>query len=166
MSMILLWHHPQRELFGKLEPTRMWPGELPSFRISAHGLIMLYLLRDTSNPPAQITNPIGQIILRSDFGASNPITRNWFLWANGDNGANFPYIIAITLASNFSILIGSYIVKVPTNIPARKDYVVVGKPLSFSQIFHFVMGTIWWQSWATLVMQEGSLRLLNIKQAW
>jgi len=68
---------------------------------------------NVSNPPAQITNPVGQILLRQ-----------------GDRTTN------IVLAGNFSILLGSINVTVPSVSPAA-DYSVVlfGDSGNFSPTF-------------------------------
>ncbi|KAK0501607.1 hypothetical protein EDD18DRAFT_742501 [Armillaria luteobubalina] len=73
---------------------------------------------DTSNPPAQITNPIGSILLRKD-------------------GFTF-----LTLASGFDILLGKFEVTVP-DVTKSSKYIVVlmGDSGNFSPEFTITGGT-------------------------
>ncbi|KAK0214846.1 hypothetical protein IW262DRAFT_246872 [Armillaria fumosa] len=73
---------------------------------------------DTSNPPAQITNPIGSIMLRKD-------------------GITF-----LTLASGFDILLGKFEVTVP-DVAESSEYIVVlmGDSGNFSPEFTITGGT-------------------------
>ncbi|KAK0188603.1 hypothetical protein F5146DRAFT_1055934 [Armillaria mellea] len=73
---------------------------------------------DTSNPPAQITNPIGSIRLRKD-------------------GATF-----LTLASGFDILLGEFEVTVP-DVAESSEYIIVlmGDSGNFSPEFTITGGT-------------------------
>lgn len=63
--------------------------------------------RDTTNPPKQITNSVGRVILRNTAG-----------FLPGAGGFNEP------LASNFSIFDGVVEVEVP-DVPGDDDYQVV-----------------------------------------
>ncbi|KIJ36379.1 hypothetical protein M422DRAFT_102442, partial [Sphaerobolus stellatus SS14] len=65
-----------------------------------HNSMTFYICRDTSTAPAQITNPIGSVILR---------TLNSIL----------------NISSGFSILDGSHRIQLPADLPTRKDYMIV-----------------------------------------
>lgn len=67
------------------------------------------LIRSTKNPPKELTNSIGKVVLRTSDG-----------FVKGQGGLNEP------LASNFSIFDGSVNITVP-KVPARGDYQVICK---------------------------------------
>jgi hypothetical protein len=76
--------------------------------------------RDTSNPPEQITNTIGEVYLRK--GDLTDVDRKWSLGIRGC------CLICISdpLASNFSILLGRIEIQVP-DVEPDNDYRIVCK---------------------------------------
>ncbi len=72
---------------------------------------------DTSNPPAQITNPIGTIRLRKDG-----IT--FCMASSVDCRFDADDIGAVTLASGFDILLGEFEVTVP-DVAESSEYILV-----------------------------------------
>ncbi|PBK69188.1 hypothetical protein ARMSODRAFT_1019172 [Armillaria solidipes] len=90
---------------------------------------------DTSNPPAQITNPIGAIRLRKDG-----IT--FCMPSSVDCCFDADVIGSMTLASGFDILLGEFEVTVP-DVPESSEYILVlmGDSGNFSPEFTITGGT-------------------------
>ncbi len=75
---------------------------------------------DVSNPPTDITNPIGSIKLRKD--GITFCMRSWFFSSICRCDADI--IGAVTLASGFNILLGQYEVTVPY-VAESSEYILV-----------------------------------------
>lgn len=84
------------------------PASCTSF---SHGSTIFFSsnCRSTADPPSEITNPNGMLVLRTTNG-----------FVQGDGG------LAQPLAGNFSLFDGKASVQVP-DVPARDDYQVVCK---------------------------------------
>ncbi|KAI0066451.1 hypothetical protein BV25DRAFT_1820403 [Artomyces pyxidatus] len=112
--------------------------------------LIVFLCRDTSNPPKDITNRIGEIYLTRNLVNINsmyPAAHFTFI-ADGD--------LTVTLASGFSILDGRVVVKVPDVTPGDK-YAVVRK---CRYLFPSISFTDRAQSWVTPETTAPSSRLL------